>query len=74
MEGQWSCYRGGHYWRENGHVTEVVTNIGRMVMSQAESLMKEDGFEAACLMEGIGHVREVASLMEGTFMLRRWPV
>ena len=41
MEGEWSCYRGGHfnggrmvmlqkwslYWRENGHVTEVVTLI-----------------------------------------------
>ena len=25
MEGEWSCYRGGHYWRENDHVTEVVS-------------------------------------------------
>ena len=39
MEGEWSCYRGGHfnggrmvmlqkwslYWRENGHVTDVVS-------------------------------------------------
>ena len=39
IEGEWSCYRGGHfngekmvtlprwsvYWKENGHVTEVVT-------------------------------------------------
>ena len=39
--GEWSCYRGGHfngekmitlqrwsvYWKENGHVTEVVTLI-----------------------------------------------
>ena len=32
MEGEWSCYRGGHKWRENGHVTEVVTNGGRMVI------------------------------------------
>ena len=38
IEGEWSCYRGGHfnggkmvtlqrwsvYWKENGHVTEVV--------------------------------------------------
>ena len=38
MEGEWSCYRGGHfnggrmvmlqkwslYWRENGHFTEVL--------------------------------------------------
>ena len=23
MEGEWSCYRGGHYWSNNGHVTEV---------------------------------------------------
>ena len=32
--GEWSCYRGGHSWRENGHVTEVVTNGVRMVMLQ----------------------------------------
>ena len=32
MEGEWSCYRGGHKWRENGHVTEVVTNGGTMVI------------------------------------------
>ena len=39
MEGEWSCYRSGHfnggkmvtlqrwsvYWKENGHVTEAVT-------------------------------------------------
>ena len=34
IEGEWSCYRGGHYCRKNGHVTEVVTNGGRMVMLQ----------------------------------------
>ena len=39
MEGEWSCYRGGHYWRENSHVTEV-TNGGRMVMLQRWSLME----------------------------------
>ena len=46
-EGAWSCYRGLYNggrmvmlqrwsvsWRENGHVTEVVTNGGRMVMLQ----------------------------------------
>ena len=47
-EGEWSCYSGGQLnggrmvmlqrwpvsWRENGHVTEVVTNGGRMVMLQ----------------------------------------
>ena len=32
MEGECSCYKGGHKWRENGHVTEVVTNGGRIVM------------------------------------------
>ena len=32
MEGEWSCYRGGHKWIENGHVTEVVTNGGRMII------------------------------------------
>ena len=25
MEGEWSCYRGGHQWRENGQVTEVAS-------------------------------------------------
>ena len=48
MEGEWSCYRGDHfkggkmirlqrwpvYLKENGHVTEVVTNGGRMVILQ----------------------------------------
>ena len=46
MEGEWSCYGGGQFNGENGHVTEVVTlmkgewscyrnsqfNGGRMVM------------------------------------------
>ena len=46
MEGKWLCYRGGHFdegkmvtlqrWsvqcRENCHITEVVSNGGRMVM------------------------------------------
>ena len=38
MEGEWSHYRGGHKWRENGHVTEVVTNARRMVMLQRLSI------------------------------------
>ena len=25
MEGAWSCYRGCHFKRENGHATEVVS-------------------------------------------------
>ena len=25
MEGEWSCYRSGHQWRENGHFTEVAS-------------------------------------------------
>ena len=32
MEGEWSCYRGGHQWRENGHVTDV------------DSLMEENSY------------------------------
>ena len=65
MEGEWSCYRGGHLngermfmlqrWShkrmENGHVTEVVFNGGRMVMLQYNGGKK-------------GHLTEVASLME----------
>ena len=39
-KGEWSCY-GGHFnGKENGHVTEVVTNGGRMVMLQRWSLME----------------------------------
>ena len=48
MEGEWSCYGGGklNKWRmimlerwsvycwENGHVTEVVTKLGRMLILQ----------------------------------------
>ena len=36
MEGEWSCYRGGHFKGGNGHVTEVVTNGGRKVMSEGQ--------------------------------------
>ena len=25
VEGEWSCYRGGHFNRENCHVTEMIT-------------------------------------------------
>ena len=25
LEGEWSCYRSGHQWRENGQVTEVAS-------------------------------------------------
>ena len=53
-EGEWSCYSGGQFkggrmvmlqrlpvqWRENGHVTEAVTNRGKMVMLQKKSLME----------------------------------
>ena len=35
MEGEWSCYRGGQFnGGKNGHVTEVITNGGKMVMLQ----------------------------------------
>ena len=38
-EGEWSCY-GSCYFngRENGHVTVVVFNAGRMVMLQRKSV------------------------------------
>ena len=53
-EGEWSYYVGGQFnggrmimlqswivsWRENGHVTEMVTNGGRMVMLQKWSPME----------------------------------
>ena len=28
MEGEWSCYRNGHKWRENGHVTKTASLTG----------------------------------------------
>ena len=35
MEGEWSCYRGGQFnGGKNSHVTEVITNGGKMVMLQ----------------------------------------
>ena len=35
IEKEWSCYGGCHFnGRENGHITEVVINGGRMVMLQ----------------------------------------
>ena len=74
MQGEWSCYRSGHQWRENDHVTEV------------ESLMEGEWF---CYRSGLfnGGVL-VASLMEGEYscygggqfkigrmvMLQRWQV
>ena len=64
MEGEWSCFRGGHFnggrmvilqrwsvqWRENGHVTEVV------------SLMEGECYRGGQFNEGI------------MFMLDRWSV
>ena len=39
MQGEWSCYRGGYFNGENGHVTEVVTLMeGKMVMLQRWSV------------------------------------
>ena len=63
--GEWSCHRGGHSWRENGHVTEVITNGVRMVMLQRwKSLMEGEWF---CYRGGLFNG-------EGSVMLERWPV
>ena len=83
VEGEWLCYRGCHFnggrkvmllevarlKEENGHVTEVVTNRGRMVMLQKWSLMEG---EWSCYRGGKfnggkenGFVTEVACLMAG---------
>ena len=40
MEGEWSCYRSGHQWRENGQVTGGQFNGGRMVVVEVVSLME----------------------------------
>ena len=72
MEGEWSCYRGGHKW-ENGYATEVVTNGG----SKGGQFVERDGY-----------VTEVINLMEGKWsnyrggqfigrrmvMLQKWSV
>ena len=53
-EGEWSCYRSGHQWRENGQVTDVVSllegewscdylchfNGGRMDVTEVVTLME----------------------------------
>ena len=78
MEGEWSYYGGGQfsggrmimlqrwivYRRENGHVTEVVTNGGRIVMLQKWSLMEG---EWLCYRSGHSNGGRI-------LMLRRWTV
>ena len=78
MDGECSCYRSGQfnrgkmvmlqrwlvYCRENGHVTEVVTNGGRMVTLQRWSLMEgEWSCYGGCQFNG-----------ERTVKLHRWSV
>ena len=75
LEGKWSCYRSGHFKR--GRMLMLWRWPGlRMVLLQRQSIY----------WRGIGHVREVASLMEGEWScyrggqfkegesLQRWPV
>ena len=51
MEGEWSCYRGGHKWRENGYLTEVVSLVeGEWSGYRGGQYWKENG-----------HVTEVVS-------------
>ena len=61
MEGEWSCYRSGHQWRENGHVTEVA------------SLKKENGHVTEVVTNG-GRmdVTEVVTNGGGMVMLQQW--
>ena len=77
-EGEWSCYRSGHFnGEENGHVTEVVTNGGRMVMLQRWSLMEGEWLSyggGQFNRRENGYVTEVVSLMEGKWSGYRWPV
>ena len=57
MEGEWSCYRGGHFnGGGNGHVTEVVNFMkGEWSCCRGGNL---NGW-------GNGHVTEVACLIDG---------
>ena len=70
MEGEWSCYRGGHFnERENGHITEGGQfNGGRLIMLQRFGLWK-------VLMEGEWSCYRGGQFKEGRMvMLQRWPV
>ena len=52
MEGEWLSYGGGQFrWRENGYVTEVITNGGKMFMLQRWPVHWREN----------GHVTEVVS-------------
>ena len=66
MEGEWSCYRSGHFiggrmvievvlWRDNGHFTEVLTLMEGEWSCYGGGQFKEGRMaviEVACLMEG----------------------
>ena len=66
MKGEWSFYRGGKFnegrmalWRENGHITEVVTSMeGKWSCYRGGKLEFENG-----------HITLVVILM---IMLQRW--
>ena len=42
LEGELSLERWSVIWKENGHLTEVVTNGARMVVLQVDCLMEEE--------------------------------
>ena len=81
MEGEWSCYRSGHFiggrmvmlpmwsvlWREDGHVTEVVTLMEVGSLKEGEwSCYRGGQFNGEN-----GYSMEVTSLMEGEWSLQR---
>ena len=67
MEGEWSCYRGGHFnGGRNGHVTEVVSLMeGEWSLLWWRSRLMEGGW--SCYRGGQFNGRRMV-------MLQRWTV
>ena len=78
--GEWSCYRGGQ-WRENGHVTEVHLNRGRMVRQRWNLMQREWSCYGGSQYNNGGEFKGEWSCYGGgqftggrMVMLQRWPV
>ena len=62
MEAKWSCYRGGQFREENGHITFVVSGGGRMIMLQKWIVSWREN----------GHVTKIVTNGGRMVMLQKW--
>ena len=72
IEEDWSCYRGGHSWTENGHVTDVASlRMGENGHVTEVTLVEIEGHvtEVVNLERKNGHT-DVVSFMEGVVIYR----